>query len=200
MLDYARQRHITHLLLIDKETVARMQALAHNAGELYRRFCKIAGVSAYDHYTLVIVFPELRTDLAKPAADLETEMTRLGAKCNVLAVADADMFVMRGKAGLLACSLHRIAGATLVSDVPIAVGAVGIAESILSVANNSTGVYPIGGGLHAAIICHASSIDYSLFRLPERHDLSDVLGALSVGSAVRRPAFKSNKKWWQFWR
>ena len=196
MLDYARQRHITHLLLVDKEPVARMQALAHNAGLLYRRFCEIAGVSAYGHYTLAIVFPEPRTDLAKPAAELESEMKRLGAKCHVHAVADADMFLTKGKAGLLSCSLCIIAGATLVNDAPIAVENAG---TILSVANNSEGICPLGGGLHAAIICTATSIGPSILRLQEGHDLSDVLEALGAGGDARRPAVKSDRKWWQFW-
>jgi len=214
MFNYLMQRHITHLLLIDTESVETMRTLVRNAADLCRRFCEIAGTSTYDKYTLVLVFPKSRTDLAKPAAELESEMKQLGAECHVYAVDDADMFLVRGKAGLLSCSLWAIKGAILVNDVPIPPEN---AELVLSLANRSEGIYPLGNGQHAAIIGSATSIGPSLHWLREDHDLSDLLDALSAGPTIlerykrhileinqdsgsHRSESTCKKKWWQFWK
>ncbi len=189
MFAYETQRHVTHLLLIDREPVLTVQALMRNATELYLEFCKIARSSTYSRYTLALVFPESRRDLGGLAAELNAQMEKLGVTLRVHAVPDAEMCLVKGKAGLLASSLWLIAGAALVNDKTIAPEN---AASILTLANRSGGIYPLGDGLHAALIGSVTSIDYSLLRLPDNHDLSDVLQVL--GGAHRLSASEPRGK------
>lgn len=197
MFNYATQRHISHLLLIDTESVATMRTLVRNAADLYRCFCEISGTSTYYHYTLVLVFPESRTDLVEPVAELKSETEQLGVKCHVHTVANADMFLVKGKASLLSCSLWTIAGATLVNDEPVPLVN---AELLLSLANCSEGIYRLGKGQHAALIGDATTIGTSLLGLREDHNLSDVLVALSAGVSRSRSVPTARRKWWQFWK
>lgn len=121
-----------------------------------------------------------------------------GAGCFIHAVPDSEMFLVKGKAGLLACSMSLIAGAILVNDAPISPAN---AELILSLVNRRPpGIHQIGEGGHAAITGSQSSIGPTLLRLPDNHTLSDLLGALGASGRGSSPARALEQKWWQFWR
>lgn len=191
MFNYSTQRHITHVLLVDTESAAWMRSLVANAADLYRQFCEIAALSRYSSYTLLLVFPQTRNDLAAPASELASEMHQIGVACKVNAIADADMFLVKGKAGLIACSLWSIAGALLVNDAPIALRN---AELVLSLANRHEGVHFVDDG-HAAVIADARSINTSVLRLPEGHSIGDLLKCIMEGPKPLGSAQK--RKWWQ---
>ncbi|MFH1373425.1 MAG: hypothetical protein ABII79_06505 [bacterium] len=178
MFNYATQRHLTHILLIDAEPVEIMQELVQNARQLYSHFCEIAGKDRYHHYSLRIVFPETRTDLASPANELVSRLKQEGIDCGLYDVKDADMFLVKGKAGLLVCSLWLMAGAVLLNDVPLSTADAG---SLLTLANREEGIHLLDRGLHAALIGNQTTIDNKLLRLPAEHDLSDVLRTLGAG-------------------
>jgi hypothetical protein len=133
--------------------------------------------------------------LDEPAEEFAVQIKNLGAKCCVNSVAEADMFLIKGKAGLLACSLWSIAGATLVNDQPIPVM---YAESILSLANRHEGIYPIGKGAHAALIANQTSIGPALLKLPQDHTLAELVQAISRGDGSGRSAPAKKKGWWPF--
>jgi hypothetical protein len=182
------------MLLIDTEPTNKVQLLMQNARELYQQFCEIARVPRYDLYKLFITFPEIRTDLVKAAPNMEPEIEKTGMQCRMYGVRDADMLLVKGKAGLLACSLWGIAGAILINDEPIPVESAG---SILSLANHTQGIHAIGKGRNAALIGSTASIGPSIRRLSPQHKLSELLDVLSAGTNIgqsRRPA-----KWWRFW-
>jgi hypothetical protein len=172
------QRHLTHVLLIDTEAAATMRTLAANAADLYRKFCEIASSPRYPDYTLALVFPKTRGDLATVAVELQSTMERLGVDCRVRAVADDEMFLVKGKAGLLACSLYLIAGAILLNDKPIALSQ---ADSVLSLANSS-GVHFVDA--NAGVIAHQSSINMAMRQLPKGHSVRDLLRCAATNPCV----------------
>jgi hypothetical protein len=115
-MDYSRQNHITQVLLFDTETCFRMKELVQNAADLYRRFCLIVDVAKYPRYTLVVAFPEERADLMRTAGQLKAAMEKEGIKFRISAVPDTEMFLVKGKQGLLACTHYMIAGYLLQRD------------------------------------------------------------------------------------
>lgn len=176
MLNYATQRHLSHVLLIDSESAGTMLTLAENALDLRAEFGTVSGVSPYGRYTLILAFPANRADLAKVASDLKQRSDRAGARCVINAVQDADMFLIKGKAGLLSCSLYTLAGAVLVNDSPIPRGS---AAAILSAANKAQGIHPIGGTLNAAVISNQRTLtkDCCGYQLGTALETSSVLWA-----------------------
>jgi hypothetical protein len=176
---------------MDSESSEAMGTLAENAWQLHRAFGTVAGVSTYAHYTLILAFPSARSDLVSLTSDLKSKSEQADVKCTVNAIQEADMFITKGKAGLLACSLWCLAGAVLVNDTPISTTA---AAYILSFANHEEGVHVIGEGLHAAVISRQSDIDHRIMRLPDGHDLEQILRAIGASHGQSRGA-----KWWRFW-
>ncbi len=202
MINYAIQRHLSHILLIDSEPTDTMELLGENALELHREFGELAGVDPYDRYSLHLAFPTAREDLSIVASELKRKFDEAQLHCSLGSVRTDDMSLMQGKAGLLACSLWCLAGAILVNDSVISTTA---AAGILSVANRQDGVHVIGEGLHAAVICRQSEIDQRLARLPDGHDLARILQALGASEQRAQPAThasagaSSRAKWWRFW-
>jgi len=200
MFNWSLSRPITHFLLIDTESAATVQALVKNAKELCQRFCEITHEPRLpEHkYSLYLVFPESRSDLTAHAAAWESEAKQWGAYCSVRALPDSEMFLVKGKAGLLACSKSIMAGAILLNDAPISPAN---AELVLSLVNHRPPqIHLIGDGGHAAVIGSESLIGSSLLRLPENHTLSDLLNALGASSRGSSSARVPEQKWWQFWR
>jgi hypothetical protein len=200
MFNWCLSQHISHFLLIDTESAATLQALVENAGELCRRFCEITyepRIPQYK-YTLNLVFPKSRSDLAAPAAALASTVKKWGGDYHVHDVPDSEMFLVKGKAGLLACSMSFIAGAILVNDAPISPAN---AELVLPLVNRRPpGIHPIGDDRHAAIIGSQGLIGPALLRSPENHTLGDLLSALGANSRGSSSAPAPDRKWWQFWR
>src|SRR5437660_10478622 len=119
MLNYALQRHISHVLLLDTETPTHLRELSRNAKELHDRFCELFQVPRYKNYTLILALQKSNSDLETAAKQVEAEMNKHGVKCAISSVADEDMMLVKGKAGLLSCSMWTIAGAVLLNDIPI---------------------------------------------------------------------------------
>ena len=159
-------------------------------------FSPLSGVSPYGHYTLVLAFPASRSELVGAASELKEQSKRAGAQCRINAIRDADMFITKGKAGLLSCSLFSLAGAVLVNDSPIPPASAAV---ILSFANKEGGIHLIGEGMHAAIVSNQSEINHRILRLPDGHDLEQILGAMGAHHERQYPSGRHHRKWWRFW-
>jgi hypothetical protein len=199
MFNWLTSRAITHLLLIETETVESVRLLVDNAVELCREFCEITCQPRLpEHkYTVVLVFPDSRADLAVLANSMESALARWGGRLVTNAVRESDMHLVRGKAGLLACSLWMLAGALLVNDAPVSPEH---AWDILSLINGPPEVALIGSGRHAAIIGAQELVGPTLIRLPENHTLSDLISALEAYARSLAPARKRRPGWWPFGR
>lgn len=196
MLDYAIQRYLSHILLVDSESPGAMRGLVQNAFELHAAFGEVSGVSPYGHYTLILAFPSSRGDLAHTASELAEQGKRAGAKCRVNAIPDSDMFMTKGKAGLLSCSLFSLAGAVLMNDSPIRLDA---AADILSLTNERRGIHLVSEGMHAAIVSSQSDINQRILRLPDGHDLEQILRAMGARHRRQSSSRGHHRNWWRFW-
>ena len=148
-------------------------------------------------YTLVLIFPDSRTDLAVSADAMGSTVTRWGGRFQTHAVPESKMHLVRGKAGLLACSMWMLAGALLVNDAPISLND---ACDILSLINRPPAVTLIGLGRHAALIGAQELVGPTLIRLPESHTLSDLISALESYASSLAPAPTRKQGWWPFGR
>ena len=188
------QTHVSHLLLIDRERADEFRELSHNAGELYQQFCKLLNVPRCNCYTLVLAFPKERFDLGPAADEIDSYIKGLGARCIINSVADADMMLVKGKAGLLACSLWALAGAVLLNDRPIPLA---FASSLLQAANTEEDVRVFDKNFHQAIVGRTviTLRGRSLLNLSPGHTMEDILKRLSADVPM-----KVSRKPWQFWK
>ena len=102
---------------------------------------------------------------------------------------------MKGKAGLLACTLWALAGAVLLNDKPIPTS---LAELLLHAANTDETIRVLDEGFHAALLPSSASLTSkgpSALRLPERHTVQDILRRLGG-----RPPETPRRKFLHFWK
>jgi hypothetical protein len=189
MRNILTQRHLTHLLLIDTETESKIRQLTGNCVSLRKRLSDVfyeESSSLISHvYSVVLALPESRTNLIRITVEIEAVMKSVGVNFSVNMVRDEDMFLAKGKVGLLSCSLWRIAGALLLNDVPISPTAI---EHILDLANrlSQSGKHLVlrkagwfSTDFHVGLLASESSVGYllkgSLSRFSPEHGLEDIL-------------------------
>jgi hypothetical protein len=175
------------MLLIDAETEDRVRELASNcvllADCLPDIFYGEPDELIYRLYRVVLVLPESDTNLVRIATDIEADMKSSGLNFSINKVRDEDMFLTKGKTGLLCCSLWLIAGSLLLNDVPIPLNAV---ERIIDIANwvSSSEKHLVlrkagwfGTDFHIALLARCDSVGYLLRShiISPNHNLEDIL-------------------------
>lgn len=192
MRNLTTQRHISHLFLIDMETETQIRELANNCLEFVECLSDIFHEASHKMvssvYSVVFALPESDTNLVRIGADIESQMKNSGLNFSVNKVRDEDMFLVKGKVGLLSCSLWRIAGTLLLNDTPIPLTAV---EHIVGLANRLSQSREqlvlrkagwFGIDFHIGLLARDSSVGYllkgSLVRFGPNHRLEDILRSM----------------------
>lgn len=190
MRNISIQEHITHLLLVDMETETQIRKLVGNCrafAESLREVFHGAPLSLISRvYNVVLAISESNKRLAHIVTDIEVEMKSAGLSFYVDSIREEDMFLVKGKVGLLFCSAGwNIASALLLNDVPIPLTAV---ERIVDIANRlshsgeklalrKAGWF--GVDYHIGLLAPYGSVGYLLkgflSRFPLNHSVHDIL-------------------------
>lgn len=195
MRNILTQPCVTHVLLIDSESEPQIEELTGNCVSLHQHFRDAFYEATRELisqvYRVVLVLREGRTDVLGLTSGIEAEMKAAEISFSVNKVAEEDMFMWKGKVGLLCCSLWTVAGALLLNDVPIPPTA---AEPILDLANRlrhgsehlalrRSGWF--GTDFHVGLLARDSSVGYLLIKrraihqLRPGHTLKDILRAMA---------------------
>lgn len=183
MREISTQRHITQLLLIDTETNSQIRELVDNSKAFAKRLSEIFGC-IHPRYTVILTMPESNIELINFVTDIKAEMISAKVDFVVNIIPESSMF-LKGKIGLLLCSLWCTAGALIVNDVTIPITAV---EQIAIFANRLSNnriklvlrkLGWFGVDYHMGILSSESSVGYllkgSFPRLSEGHTVQEIL-------------------------
>jgi len=194
MLNSATAQPITHVLPFDGDAPQFVRDLGDNTrlvSDCYRRLFLEDSDSVMElKYRIVFAVPE-DSNLAPECQTISAALKARRINTHVAQVKAEDLFLYRGKIGLLTCVLWYIAGAVLLNEVPISEEH---AEKLLHQANRfpHTSHHLIlmkrGWWFHKdfryGLIRSGASIGYllrgALFRFPDNHSVSDILRAMEA--------------------
>ncbi len=122
MLHSATAQPLTHVLLIDGDAPESVRELGNNThlvSQCYRHLLLEDSDSIMaSKYRVILATPEA-SKLAATCDDVSGELKAKGIFADVETVKAGDMFMWKGKVGLLSCLLWRLGGSVLLNEVPI---------------------------------------------------------------------------------